>query len=126
MAADRNPGGLEQTKSLVQEINPNIETVTVDVSKLDQVERMVDTAVERFGRLDVLVNAAGVLILTPPLAEVDERHWDLMMSTNLKGLFFCCKAAIPAMLKKRRRLNRQHCLHGWCPGLQPIPALCGQ
>ena len=99
VAADRNPGGLEQTKSLVQQISPDIETVTVDVSKWDQVERMVDAAVARFGRLDVLVNAAGVLILTPPLAEVDERHWDLMMSTNLKGLFFCCKAAIPAMLQ---------------------------
>ena len=58
VAADRNPGGLEQTKSLAQKISPDIETVTVDVSKLDQVERMVDTAVERFGRLDVLVNAA--------------------------------------------------------------------
>ena len=99
VAADRNPGGLEQTKSLAQQISPDIETVTVDVSKWDQVERMVDAAVARFGRLDVLVNAAGVLILTPPLAEVDERHWDLMMSTNLKGLFFCCKAAIPAMLQ---------------------------
>ena len=46
----------------------------------DRVAHMVDHAVDRFGRLDVLVNAAGVLILTPPLAEVDERHWDLIMS----------------------------------------------
>ena len=38
MAADRNPGGLEQTKSLAQKISPDIETVTVDVSKLDQVD----------------------------------------------------------------------------------------
>ena len=41
----------------------------------------------------------AVLIRTPPLAEVDERHWDLIMEANLKGLFLCCKHSIPAMLK---------------------------
>ena len=46
----------------------------------------------------MLVNAAAILIRTPPLAEVEERDWDLMMDVNLKGLFFCCKYAIPAML----------------------------
>ena len=45
------------------------------------------------------MNAAAILIRTPPLAEVDERDWDLIMATNLKGLFFCCKYTIPAMLR---------------------------
>ena len=59
---------------------------------------MVDETVSRFGRLDVLVNGAAILIRTPPLAEVEDVDWDLTMDTNLKGLFYCCKYAIPAML----------------------------
>ncbi len=98
VAADRSLIGLEQTQDLANKISSDVATVAVDVSKMDHVSDMVDQAVDRFGRVDVLVNAAGVLILTPPLAEVDERHWDLIMATNLKGLFLCCKAAIPAML----------------------------
>ena len=98
VAADRSLTGLEQTQDLANKISSDVATVAVDVSKMDHVSDMVDQAVDRFGRVDVLVNAAGVLILTPPLAEVDERHWDLIMATNLKGLFLCCKAAIPAML----------------------------
>ena len=98
VAADRSLTGLEQTQNLANKISSDVATVAVDVSKTDHVSDMVDQAVDRFGRVDVLVNAAGVLILTPPLAEVDERHWDLIMATNLKGLFLCCKAAIPAML----------------------------
>jgi cyclopentanol dehydrogenase len=99
VVVDRNPTGSEQTVSLAREVSRDVEAVTADVSKRDQVSRMVDWAVGRFGRLDVMVNAAGVLILTPPLAEVDERDWDLMMATNLKGLFFCCQAAIPVMIR---------------------------
>jgi NAD(P)-dependent dehydrogenase (short-subunit alcohol dehydrogenase family) len=82
-----------------QEYSPDVLYTPVDVSKPDSVRQMVDSTVARFGRLDALVNAAGILIRTPPLAEVDERDWDLIMSTNLKGLFFCCKYAIPAMLR---------------------------
>ena len=97
--ADRNRDGGEKTQSLVEGAGGEAHFVSVDVSKVDQVEEMVEKTVERFGGLDVLVNAAAVLIRTPPLAEVDERLWDLTMSTNLKGLFFCCKYAIPAMLR---------------------------
>ena len=97
--ADRNRDGGEKTRSLVEGAGGEAHFVPVDVSKVDQVEEMVEQTVERFGGLDVLVNAAAVLIRTPPLAEVDERLWDLTMSTNLKGLFFCCKYAIPAMLR---------------------------
>ncbi len=96
--ADRNRRMGEETLRLVQEAGGDAIFVPVDVADPDQVARMVGQTVERFGRLDVLVNAAAILIRTPPLAEVEERDWDLMMDVNLKGLFFCCKYAIPAML----------------------------
>ena len=97
MIADRNPALSSETLAQLLEITPYAASVSVDVSKTDQVQRMMDETAASFGGLDVLVNAAGVLLLTPPFAEIDERDWDLIMSTNLKGLFFCCKYAIPAM-----------------------------
>ena len=99
MIADRNPLGSEQTLALAREVSPHVDTVAVDVTKWDQVQEMVEATVERFGRLDVEVNMAAILMLTPHLSEVEEGQWDLTMDTNLKGVVFCCKAAIPAMLR---------------------------
>ena len=98
VVADRNRVAGEETERLAQEITRDAFFQPVDVSDPTQIKAMVKATQDRFGRLDVLVNAAAVLIRTPPLAEVDERDWDLTMATNLKGLFFCCKYSIPAML----------------------------
>lgn len=99
VVADRNQAGAEETRGLMEGTGENSAVSVVDVSRSDQVQRMVDETVSRFGRLDVLVNGAGILIRTPPLVEVDDVDWDLTMNTNLKGLFYCCKYAIPAMLQ---------------------------
>ena len=101
LAADRSALGLEETRKLADQERLSIETIAVDVSKAAMVSDMVGRAVSDFGRLDVLVNAAGTLMRTPAIAEVDERDWDLMMATNLKGPFLCLRAAIPAMLRNR-------------------------
>ena len=68
VVSDRNRSGGEETQRLLKEAGSDALFVPVDVSKSDQVENMVKQAVSQFGRLDVLVNAAAVLILTPPLA----------------------------------------------------------
>ena len=99
VVADRNRPAGEETQRLIREKGADALFTPLDVSMSDRVEAMISSTVDRFGRLDVLVNAAGVLIRTPHVAEVDERDWDLTMATNLKGLFFCCKYAIPAMLE---------------------------
>ena len=99
VVADRNRTGGAETEMLAREYGPDVFFAPVDVSKPDSIQEMVKETVARFGRLDVLVNAAAVLIKTPSLADIDEKDWDLIMSTNLKGLFFCCKYAIPPMLK---------------------------
>ena len=99
VVADRNLAGAEETRGLMEGTDTNSAVASVDVSNASQVRQMVDDTVARFGRLDLLVNGAAILIRTPPLVEVDDLVWDLTMDTNLKGLFYCCKYAIPEMLK---------------------------
>ena len=99
VVADRNLPGAEETRGLMEGTDENSTVVAVDVSSASQVQQMVDDTVAKFGRVDLLVNGAAILIRTPPLVEVDDLVWDLTMDTNLKGLFYCCKYAIPEMLK---------------------------
>ena len=99
VVADRNQAGAEETRGLMEGNDKNSAMSVVDVSRSAQVEQMVAETVSKFGRLDGLVNGAAILIRTPPLAEVEDVDWDLTMDTNLKGLFYCCKYAIPAMLE---------------------------
>jgi NAD(P)-dependent dehydrogenase (short-subunit alcohol dehydrogenase family) len=72
-----------------------------DVSQLKQVEQMVDRIMEEFGRFDILVNNAGVDPTTPFL-QVSEDMWNQVISTNLKGTFFCAQKAAEKMCKARQ------------------------
>ena len=63
-----------------------------DVTSIPGIDYMVARAVEEFGRLDILVNNAGVA-LTSKALDVTEEDWDLVLDTNLKGVFFCCQVA---------------------------------
>ena len=63
-------------------------------------ELAVETAIEAFGGLDILVNNAGVGA-GRPIADCDEAMWDAHADVNLKGLFFCCRAAIPELQKSK-------------------------
>lgn len=98
VVVDRNLAGAEETCQLMEGTDQDSTAMSVDISKIGQVEKMVSDSVTMFGKLNVLVNGAAILIRTPSLAEVDELDWDLTMDTNIKGLFLCCKYAIPAML----------------------------
>jgi 2-deoxy-D-gluconate 3-dehydrogenase len=85
---------------VVQEIRAGGGTaqyVVADVSKAASAEKIIRTTIENFGHLDILVNNAGIYPAVPAL-QVTEELWDMVLDTNLKGLFFCSKAAANAMI----------------------------
>src|SRR4030042_1092040 len=75
--------------------------IRMDVTDKSQVEKGVQKVLDAWGRVDLLVNNAGGALNTPhKLAEIEERHWDLVVNVNLKGAFLCCQQVIPAMVKR--------------------------
>ena len=73
--------------------------VQCDVTRRADIERMVDTAYQRWGRLDVLFNNAGV-IQGKPLLDLTEEDWDWLMNVNLRAVFFVLQAAARRMLRQ--------------------------
>src|SRR3990172_1776329 len=73
--------------------------VRVDVSRPEDVEGMISTAVERYARLDVLFNNAGIEGEQAPTADCTLENWERVINVNLKGVFLGMKYGIPAMLK---------------------------
>ncbi|RKK03893.1 glucose 1-dehydrogenase [Pseudoroseomonas wenyumeiae] len=73
---------------------------SADVANEVEVRAMVETVIARFGRIDVLVNNAGVAT-TGPLLQLTTADWRKVMETDLDGVFFCTRAALPELLKSR-------------------------
>ncbi len=74
-------------------------TAVADVGDPEQVERLVESAVEQLGGVDILINNAGVGRFSP-LADLTIADWQETIDTNLSGVFYCCRAAIPAMTRR--------------------------
>lgn len=75
--------------------------VPTDVGEADQVQRMVEAANERFGGADILVNSAGVAAVGS-VRDFPLENWDRLIHVNLRGVFLCCRAVLPAMESRKR------------------------
>jgi NAD(P)-dependent dehydrogenase (short-subunit alcohol dehydrogenase family) len=97
VAADLNAKGVEET---VASTGGKAVAVSGDVTREADVQRFVKTAVDRFGKLDVLYNNAGIFDeADESVLTTTDAVWDKTMAINVKGVAFCCKHGIPELIK---------------------------
>ena len=91
---------LKAVESEIAETGASVAGGIFDASKVAEAERLVEAVVERFGRIDVMVNNAGA-IRAQPFPEVTEETWDWSIELNLKGLYFHMQEAAKRMMEQR-------------------------
>jgi citronellol/citronellal dehydrogenase len=97
---EKLPGSIHTVAAEVEALGAQALAVQVDVRDEAQVEGLAARALERFGRIDVLVNNAGALWWRP-LLETPAKRFDLVMGVNARAAFLCARAVLPAMIGRR-------------------------
>ncbi len=102
VAADNQPDAAEETVRQIRADGGEATPITVDISREADARAMVDVAIHKYGRLDVLYNNAGIMpeadhsVLDTPV-----EIWDQVMAVNVRGVYLACKYAIPRMIENR-------------------------
>jgi len=89
--------GAQAVVSSIQEAGSKAIAIQADVTQKDDVERLMEGTLKAFGRLDVLVNNAGIYPVTP-LLDMSETDWDTVVDTSLRSVFLCTQAAARQMI----------------------------
>jgi meso-butanediol dehydrogenase/(S,S)-butanediol dehydrogenase/diacetyl reductase len=88
-----------ETAGLVEKTGVGFEVVKADVRLKEDCDSLVETAVKKFGRLDIAVNNAGVSTMNWAV-DLTEEEWDFNMDVNAKGVFFCCQSQVKQFIKQ--------------------------
>lgn len=98
----RNEAGATETVRQLEAFGRKAAAFKGDLARRDEARALVAAVVERFARIDVLVNNAGDLVERKPLAEMSESLWRQVLDLNLSSVFFVTQAAAPAMVERKR------------------------
>jgi 3-oxoacyl-[acyl-carrier protein] reductase len=98
--ADLNAEGAEQTAAEVRKIGPKALAKVTDVSNYDQVQALIAEVVKTFGKIEIMVNNAGIARIAPFL-EMPKEDWEAVLKVHLFGAFYCSQAAAREMVKRK-------------------------
>jgi NAD(P)-dependent dehydrogenase (short-subunit alcohol dehydrogenase family) len=99
VVADVATEGNQQTAGMIEQAGGQSLAVACDVTRADDITAALDAAVERFGRLDIAFNNAGIEQPIKPAAEISDDEWDRLVAVNLRGAFLSMKHEIELMLQ---------------------------
>ncbi|MBN2156676.1 MAG: SDR family oxidoreductase [Candidatus Lokiarchaeota archaeon] len=97
--SDIDEEGLRGTYEMISQ-KDKINTLKVDVRRPEEVEKMIDFTVKKYGKIDVLIVNAGV-VRVGPIEDFSDDDYDILIDVNLKGTFFTCKFAVPQFKKQK-------------------------
>lgn len=95
----RNETELDNLSTQLSNQGKEVSVHVIDITEINKIMNLVDDVINQFGRIDVLINCAGVNRLQDAL-DVTEKDWDAIINTNLKGLFFCAREVARVMIKQ--------------------------
>ena len=90
---------LEATAAKISAIGGQAQAMACDITDLGSVQEIAASVERRFGRIDILINNAGVGSFAAPLHEMTPEGWEKILNTNLRGVFFCVRTFAPVMIK---------------------------
>ncbi len=103
--ADINETAAKALEQEIQSVGLEAMALKTDVSSVADVNNMVEQTLARFGKIDILLNNAGKFQRNPAVRmnvwEMDPGEWDKVIAVNLTGVFLCCRAVIPHMIKQK-------------------------
>ncbi|HKL75371.1 MAG TPA: 3-oxoacyl-[acyl-carrier-protein] reductase, partial [Halanaerobiales bacterium] len=99
--SDSSKKYIDELIEKIKAYNREVIAVQADVSKMDEAKKLISESLNKFSKIDVLVNNAGINS-DNLLLRMSENDWDKVMDVNLKGVFNCTKAVIKSMMKKRQ------------------------
>lgn len=99
VCADKDEAGNAQTAREIATNDVRAKAITTDVTSRDAVEKMVQGAVDEFGRVDFQFNSAGAAMARRKFLDIDDGLWDATFNLNAKGVFYCMQAVLPHFLE---------------------------